>query len=195
MMLKKLQLFLHNAYPQIKRVLFALSVVILLLFSMITIANQNRLLTKQGELLDQAKSLAQQNNALSKENRRLNRESRDYAAASLRHIDCNFRAFAAFTQSFKPVEVIDLDKCVITLSDGTTLGATGSLSTSGASAGGTQVAPQGSSPASAVQGRSSSPQFAPINPSTQPNNVQPSVQQPVLNVPLPCIDIGLVKVC
>lgn len=104
--LKKVQLWLHRNYPQIRSGLLVIMGVMLLVFSMIMISNQNR-------LISQVRDLAEQNNALSKQNRVLGEENQSIAKQNRAYSRCIATIFAQYTHDFVPITITNLDTCTL----------------------------------------------------------------------------------
>lgn len=104
--LKTAQLWLHRNYPQIRSAILVSLGIMLLIFSMIMISNQNR-------LIGQVRDLAEQNNTLSKQNRALGEENQSIAKQNRAYTRCIATIFAQYTQDFVPINIVNLDTCTI----------------------------------------------------------------------------------
>lgn len=112
--LKKLQLFIHNNYVEIRHWILVVLGVTLLVFSMVSVANSN-------SLIEQTKTLAEQNKALNERNQELTRQVKatgeDNQAVTKQNRDyirCLGEIIAQYTHDFVPINIISFDQCVIT---------------------------------------------------------------------------------
>lgn len=160
--LKQAQLFLHHHYNAIRHWAAVVIGIILLIFSMIMIGNQNRLINQIRDLSGQNKVLAQDNKKLNQDNQNIAKQNRSYTR-------CIATIFAQYTYDFVPVTIIDLDKCTLdsnSRSEQRQLAVPGTSDTKSS-------APQASSPGSSSSGSSSSPKSTPSPDPEQPDNSQP----------------------
>jgi FtsZ-binding cell division protein ZapB len=111
--IKPVQLWLHKHYHTIRQWLIFIVGITLLLFSMVSVANQNR-------LINQVKNLAEQNTALSKQNKDLNeqtnqlgKENQAIATQNREYTRCLSIIFAQYTHDFVPINIENLDTCTI----------------------------------------------------------------------------------
>jgi hypothetical protein len=111
--LKKVQLWLHRNYDNIKHWLIGAILFILLVFSMISIANQNRLIDRVGVLAEQNKILSQQNKTLNTQSKQLGEENQSIAKQNRSYISCVANVFAAFTRDHRPITITNLETCTI----------------------------------------------------------------------------------
>lgn len=176
---RQLQLWIHDHYGDIKHWLIIIVGFILVVFAMVSYANQNR-------LLDRVATLSQQNKSLSEQNRRLNQENKSYAKETQgvvlqnrSYIKCLSNIFAQYTHDFVPITIENLEQCT-TQSGGTF---------------GNSLQANSSSSSSVFH---SSPNNTPSSKSAQPNNSQPggnpSSPQPVKVLGIP-VCVPLTGVC
>lgn len=183
--IKKSQLWLHHHYAEVRHWLIVVIGVILLIFSMISLSNQNRLNQRVATLAVQNKILSEQNKVLNEKSTRLGEENQSIAKQNRSYTRCLATVFALYTHNFVPVEITDLDTCTTdSQSNATNNSPTGGTSSSGSEA-----------PSSASQkpssGGSSSPNNAPSNGNGQSNNSQP---EPVRILGIPAC-LPLTNVC
>lgn len=155
--LKLSQLWLHHHYIDIRHWLVVVIGVILLIFSMVSLSNQNRLNQRVATLAEQNKVLSQQNKDLNNQTIKLAQDNQSIAKQNRSYTRCLATVFALYTHNFIPISITNLDTCTTDSQSK----ATGDTPAGGTSANG-DPAPQGTSSPS----------------SSSPNPAQPEKPQP-----------------
>lgn len=185
MKLKNLQLWLNQNYTSIKHWLVVTLGIMLLIFSMIVIAGQNRLIAQVKTLSEQNKALAKDNKTLNTQAKKLGEDNKSIAKQSRSFVLCGFQVFAEYTRDRRPIENLDLEACTTVsqseATDNTSIEGTAPVSTSG----GASSTTQGGLPSSSSsQNRSSSSQNNTTPAPSPANNSQPDNEGVIFNLPL-----------
>lgn len=109
--LKHLQLWLHRHYVQIRNLVIVFVVAMLLIFSMVSVANQNKLISQVKTLTEQNKELSKQNKTLNTQTLKLGEENQAIAKQNRSYSRCIAEIFADYTHDFVPVTILNLDTC------------------------------------------------------------------------------------
>lgn len=190
-MIKDIQLFLHRNYDFIKHWLLVMLGIMLLVFSMIVIAGQNRLLSRVAEQGHQIEVLTKENKQLNLEAKKLGKDNQDIAKQNRSFTLCGFQVFAKFTRDFQPIQNLDLATCTTdSQSKATQDSATGGTpeSTSGNTSAESSTSPPSSSDSLASSPNNTTPTQPSQSNSSQPDNEGVIIDLPFLpriNVPSP----------
>lgn len=160
--LKRAQLWLHHHYVDIRHWLVVIIGVILLIFSMVSLSNQNRLNSKVAVLAEQNKILSQQNKALNQKSTKLGEENQSIAKQNRSYTRCLATIFAQYTHDFIPINITNLDTCTTESQSQ----ATNNTPTGGSS-------PTGGAPASDKPAAGSQPAADPTPAQPQPTQPEP----------------------
>lgn len=109
--IKRFQLLLHHHYNDIRHWLVIIIGSMLLIFSMVSLGNQNRLSNKVTVLAQQNKILSQQNKELNEQTKKLGEENQAIAKQNRAYTRCIAQIFAKYTQNFIPITNLNLDTC------------------------------------------------------------------------------------
>lgn len=134
-MFAKIHLWMNQNYALIKHWLVIIVGVTLLVFSLIVIAGQNKLIDQVKQLAEQNKSLSEDNKNLNKQSTQLGIENQSIAKQNRSYTTCIAQIFAKYTRDGVAVENLNLDTCTTASQTGATnntaTGGTTPLSTSG----------------------------------------------------------------
>lgn len=118
--LKHWQLYLHHHYTQIRHWLIVVIGIMLLVFSMVSIGKQNRLITQVRGLSEQNKNLSLQNKNLNEQTKNLGEENQAIAKQNRSYSRCIATIFAMYTHNFVPITITNLDTCTTDSQTGAT---------------------------------------------------------------------------
>lgn len=188
-MFKRFHLWLTTHYSAIKHALLIALGISLLIFSMIVMAGQNRLINQVRTLSEQNKTLSEDNQRLNKETKKLGEDNQTIAKQNRSYTRCIATIFAQYTQDFVPVVINDLDTCTLdSRSQATNNSATGTSDGAPTTNGGGGQGFAGQTGGSQAQSSSSGNDNTSDNPPPSDNS------QPIKVLGIP-ICVPLTKVC
>lgn len=109
--LKRVHLWMNQNYSQIKHVLVVIVGTMLLIFAMVSLGNQNRLLEKASKQAEQIERLSQENKRLNTQSRNIAKQNQKIAKLNQAYTLCIAEIFAMYTHDFIPINISDFEAC------------------------------------------------------------------------------------
>lgn len=111
--IKRAQLWIHHNYRWVLSAIAVFLGVFLMTASLISIGNQNQLISQVKDLSEQNRQLSEDNKNLNSQSKQIAEENQFIATQSRDYIRCLATVFAQYTHDFIPVTIESLDTCTV----------------------------------------------------------------------------------